>query len=229
MQMPWVRLDEEFARHPKVAAAGPLAIAMQVAGLCYCNQNLTDGFIPRSVARTLLDWQVERPDGTIQELAVTTGMCGDDVTSDWVIELMLEAGLWDRVPRGYQIHDYLDYQPSKVQVIADREQKREAGRRGGLASRKAKQASAQAGAQASAEAPAQAEHKHPLKRNASEPPSETQAEGVAESNPVPVPGTEVSQEQDLLDQSTSTRDAAREDRNGHLGDLDLPLELRSIE
>src|SRR6266540_5902380 len=54
--MPWVRIDEEFARHPKVVAAGPLGMAMQVAALCYCNQYLTDGFIPRTVVAGLLDF-----------------------------------------------------------------------------------------------------------------------------------------------------------------------------
>ncbi len=60
--MPWVRIDEKFARHPKVMRAGPLGIAMQVSALCYCNEHLTDGFVPRAVARTLLDWEVHADD-----------------------------------------------------------------------------------------------------------------------------------------------------------------------
>ncbi len=153
--MPWVRLDEAFAQHPKVAAAGPLAIALQVAGLCYCNQNLTDGFIPRAVARTLVDWQVDREDGRVYTVGVTCGMSGNDLECEWVIDLMLERGIWIEAPGGYRIHDYLDYQPSKAQVLAEREQKRAAGRKGGLASSQGKQAPAQA----LALAPAQAESK----------------------------------------------------------------------
>ena len=53
--MAWVRLDENFAQHPKVVKAGPLGMAMHVAALCYCNQHLTDGVVPKQIARTLLD------------------------------------------------------------------------------------------------------------------------------------------------------------------------------
>jgi hypothetical protein len=96
--MTWVRIDDGFAQHPKVVAAGPLAMAMQVAALCYCNRNLTDGFIPRSVARTLLD-----------------------VSAKKIIISLLTSGLWREIDGGYQIHDYEDYQPTKAQIQAERE------------------------------------------------------------------------------------------------------------
>ena len=121
----WVKIDDKFPQHPKIASAGPLAIAMQVAGLCYCNRELTDGFIPRSIARTLLDWQIEREDGRLFTIAVTCGMMGDDLSSQWVIDLLCETGMWEEVIGGYQIHDYLDYQPSREQVLAERDQAKE--------------------------------------------------------------------------------------------------------
>lgn len=123
--MAWVKIDDQFPEHPKVAQAGPLAMAMQVAGLCYCNRKLTDGFIPRSIARRLLDWQIDGPDGKVYTVSVTSGMTGDDVTSEWVIGLLVDAGIWHEVDGGYQIHDYHDYQPSKSDVEADREAARE--------------------------------------------------------------------------------------------------------
>ncbi len=159
--MPWVRLDEEFARHPKVVAAGPLGMAMQVAALCYCNTYLTDGFVPRSVVSGLLDleglgmrmWAGELVGG------------GEDATWKLVVEDLLEVELWDEVPGGYRIHDYHDYQPSKEQVLKEREQKKRAGQKGGKASA---QARASARGQAAAQAPAR-------------------AQAQAESKPVPVP------------------------------------------
>lgn len=117
----WVRIDDKFPQHPKIAAAGPLAIAMQVAGLCYCNRELTDGFIPRSIARTLLDWQIEREDGRLFTVAITSGMVGDDLSCQWVIDLLVEVGMWEEVAGGFRIHDYLDYQPSRDDVLQDRE------------------------------------------------------------------------------------------------------------
>jgi hypothetical protein len=128
-----VRLDEEFPDHPKVAAAGPLAIAMQVAALCYCNRKLTDGFVPRGVARSLLDWEIVDKDDRVWRVAVHSGRRGVDVTCAWVIDVLVSAGIWEEVPGGYQIHDFLAYQPSRVEVEARKEQTAEAGRKGGQA------------------------------------------------------------------------------------------------
>ena len=130
--MPWVKLDDHFDEHPKVARIGPLGIALQVAGLCYCNRNLTDGFIPRAVARTLLDWQTEQ-DGVLWTLARTSGMQGDDVTAQWVIDLLVDAGVWEEADGGYRVHDYADYQPTKEAIDIERRKKQAAGQAGGLA------------------------------------------------------------------------------------------------
>jgi len=180
--MPWVKLDEDFASHPKVLEAGPLGVALQVAALCYCNRHLTDGHISRPAARSLLDFE---------GIAVVDGMRGDDVDADYVIGCVLMAGLWhgaghdcptcSPVERGYIIHDYLEQQPSREDVMAKREQTAAAGRKGG-----------------------QARAKRNVKRNASETSSETEADRLAkvqaESKPVPVP---VPQEQDQEPLSTA--------------------------
>jgi hypothetical protein len=153
--MPWVRIDEEFPDHPKVLGAGPLGIAMQVAALCYCNRHLTDGFVPRSAARRLID------------------LDGLGVSAEDVISTLLGVGMWSWVDGGYQIHDYEHYQPTREQVLAERERNRVAGQKGGLA-RAAKRGA---------------------KQSASEPLSEVLSNGQAtrlakpqaKSKPVPVP------------------------------------------
>ena len=119
--MPWVKLDDQMPEHPKVAQAGPLALAMQVAALCYSNRKLTDGFIPRSIARTLLDWEMVDDEGRVQTLGITSGYVGDDVTADWVIDRLVGVGMWEEAPGGFQIHDFDDYQPSKSDVERERE------------------------------------------------------------------------------------------------------------
>lgn len=118
--MAWVRLDDSFTEHPKVMAAGPLALAMQVAGLCYCNRNLTDGFIPWGIARTLLSWEVLGPDRRQYRISVTCGAHGEDVDSEYVIKQLVDAGMWEEVDGGYRVHDYLQYQPSRAKVMAER-------------------------------------------------------------------------------------------------------------
>ena len=144
--MPWVRFDDQFPEHPKVVSVGPLGIALQVAAVCYCNRHLTDGFLPWSAAQSLLAWEFcETPNENGQakriKVCVSCGMSGDDVDTDYVIGLLISAGIWEEVSGGYRVHDYLDYQLSKAQVEAIRAQKIAAGQAGG-------QASAQARAQA---------------------------------------------------------------------------------
>ena len=52
--MTWAKIDDHLDEHPKIARAGPLGFAWYVAGILYSHRNLTDGFIPEAVARTLL-------------------------------------------------------------------------------------------------------------------------------------------------------------------------------
>lgn len=114
--MPWVRIDEHFADHPKVVQAGPEGMALYVAGLCYCNRFQTDGIIPPSKARTLLDL----PD------------------VDTTIKRLVTASLWEEQADGrFQVHDYLEYQPSKEEVAEERRKRQAAGKAGGLAKARA--------------------------------------------------------------------------------------------
>jgi hypothetical protein len=93
---------------------------MQVAALCYCNQYLTDGFMQRPIVKSLLD------------------LTGLGMTWEEVVTALVDAGLWTEVEGGYQIHDYHEYQPTKAQVWAERQQKKAAGKAGGKAAAKAR-------------------------------------------------------------------------------------------
>jgi len=125
--MAWVKISDDFYDHPKFAEAGPVGLALWTVGLAYANRNLTDGFIPRAAARRLLDYE---------HLAIETGAVGDlatfgeDIDADWAIGKLVDAGLWEPARGGWQIHDYLEYQPSAAEVIALREAKSEAGKAG---------------------------------------------------------------------------------------------------
>lgn len=101
--MTWVKLDDSFIDHPKVIEAGPLAGWLFIASLCYSNRLLTDGFIPQRQIYRLID--VDDP----QESA----------------DRLVEVGLWDVVDGGYQVHDYLEYQPSKKKITDDRRKARQ--------------------------------------------------------------------------------------------------------
>jgi hypothetical protein len=175
-QVPWVRLDEEFARHPKVLAAGPLGMAMQIAALCYCNSYLTDGFVPRSVVPGLL--HLEGLGMRMWAGEVVGG--GEDADWKLVVADLLDAGLWEEVTGGYRIHDFHDYQPTRQEVLELRDKRKTAGQKGGLASAQARaSASGKAGAQGVAEAVAQAESK-PVPVPVPVPTTETSAAALRE-------------------------------------------------
>jgi hypothetical protein len=108
--MAWVRVDDQFAEHPKVLKLGRdrlPAIGLWLQGLTYANRYLTDGFIPEGAL----------PPGS-RRLAGR----------------LVDVGLWQRVPNGFEVHDYADYQQDRDKVLALRAERAEAGRKGGLAS-----------------------------------------------------------------------------------------------
>lgn len=127
--MTWVKMDDHFHSHPKLALLGQLqlpCVGLHVLAICWSAQYLTDGFVPAAQPAKLAG-------GNEKDL----------------VNALVAVGLWHEVDGGWQIHDYLDYQPSKAQVERDRAIKVAAGLAGGQASAKARrQASAQAHAQA---------------------------------------------------------------------------------
>lgn len=106
--MTWVKLDDGFFRHPKVVRAGRDARDLHLAALCYAGSNLTDGKIPREALTQLLaDAGIARASGP--KLAAK----------------LVDVGLWEATDHGYLIHDYLSYNPSREDVLREREATRE--------------------------------------------------------------------------------------------------------
>lgn len=143
--MTWVRLDDSFADHPKIVAAGPIAALIHIRALCYASRYLTNGFIPDAAAPGLVTG-LERLSveyATAPSRAV--GWVDQATDCDWIAVLLREK-LWEKRNGGYLIHDYLDYNPSRAEIMKLRRIKAKVGRAGGLAS-------AQARAQATAQQP----------------------------------------------------------------------------
>lgn len=99
--MGWVKLDDAFGEHPKIARISDTALALWVTGLAYCNRNLTDGFIPNTVGLGQLRYCEGNATPGIRELE--------------------GVGLWQPVKGGWQVHDYADFQPSREAVLAERD------------------------------------------------------------------------------------------------------------
>jgi DnaD/phage-associated family protein len=135
--MAYTNTDYSFWTNPKVRAAGKDAAFLYIAGNGFCNEYLTDGFISDTDIETVAFNAFQRQPKK-------------------AVESLVRAGLWDRVPGGYKIHDYLDYNKSKQEIEELRSKKSYAGKKGGQASA---QARAEADDTAIAETSAQAKTK----------------------------------------------------------------------
>lgn len=99
--MAWLRIDDEFVENDKIAELHDRAFRFHVAALCYCARKLTDGHMDAKATRIV---------------AATLGT----PAKRWVEELVA-AGLWVPTNDGHVINDYLDYNPSRQTVLAERE------------------------------------------------------------------------------------------------------------
>ena len=108
-----MKLDDQFPEHPKVVSAGPLAELVQVRALCYCNRNLTDGFVPLPTFRAMT--------ADLEPFAQR-----DDLAA-----ALVRAGMWEAREGGFLVHDFLDYQPSKRHVKIEKKRREHAAMAGG--------------------------------------------------------------------------------------------------
>ena len=100
--MTWVKLDDAFADHPKVMALGRdrmAGLGVWMSAACYCARFLTDGFVPAAVA--------------------------DGFNQPRILTKLVEVGLVDKVDGGYLLHDWLDYNPPRDRVLAERKAAKE--------------------------------------------------------------------------------------------------------
>ena len=93
--MTWAKIDDNLHGHPKAIAAGLEALGLWTLSLSWSSAYLTDGFIP--------DEQVPRLGGNAD-----------------IAAKLITAGLWARFDGGYQIHDFLEYNPSAEEVKEQR-------------------------------------------------------------------------------------------------------------
>lgn len=122
--MAWVKVDDGAPEHMKVRSSGTDAYALWNAALAYSNRHLLDGRIPKDRLSDI--W---RPVGERFPYAKSAAR-------------LIETGLWhadnvqcssklcpahpenrerlDSIPGAYVVHDYFDYQKSKVEVLEER-------------------------------------------------------------------------------------------------------------
>lgn len=97
--MAWLKVDDQLAFHPKVMQAGNSAMGLWVRAGSWCAANLTDGQLPANMIGTL---------GAQRRHARS----------------LVESGLWVETETGYAFHDWSEFQPTKAEVLREREQAR---------------------------------------------------------------------------------------------------------
>lgn len=97
--MSWVKLDDNILDHPKFIGLDNDALVLWLSCLTYCNRQKNDGALSFAV---------------VEALAARRGLNGVDPHA------LVAAGLWESTETGFVIHDYLDYQPSRASLAADR-------------------------------------------------------------------------------------------------------------
>lgn len=109
--MPWARFEDDYLSNRKLVTLSTAAIALDMAGIIYSARELRDGVLSAAdvhVVTSLIHirkWQV---------LAAE----------------LVDAHRWHpREEGGFVIHDYLDYQPSRQQILAERAAGRDRKRR----------------------------------------------------------------------------------------------------
>jgi hypothetical protein len=103
--MPWFKVDDNLAFHQKALQAGNAAMGLWVRAGSWCAQQLTDGYVPLEMARTL---------GTRQEA-----------------KRLVDARLWMETEGGYAFWQWSEEgrQPTRTEVEAKRKDARERQRR----------------------------------------------------------------------------------------------------
>lgn len=96
----WFKIDDKLHSHPKRHSAGLRAMGLWAMAGSWCGDQLTDGFVPQHM------------------LAALGGKPAD-------AKALVDAGLWDTRPGGWQFRGWSDWNPSRAEVEAEREKNRE--------------------------------------------------------------------------------------------------------
>ncbi len=111
----WAKLDDHYHDNPKILSVSKAARWVHTGAISWCCKHLTDGVIPRAQA-----WRL--------------GSDGEDDRPGEYIRELVDARLFEDLGNGsYQVHDFLDYNPSRDEAearqLAIQEQRREAGKK----------------------------------------------------------------------------------------------------
>ena len=104
MIVPWVKVEQSYLRHPKVARLSPEAKLLHLASILWTAEHLQDGYVPATALRQLCD---DVP-----------------IASRWrrhYAVALVSAGLWDEVEDGWIVHDFDEHNHSSTRAVVEQE------------------------------------------------------------------------------------------------------------
>lgn len=122
--MPWVRFDDQYPIHRKVAGLSDTAFRLHSAAIFWCSRNGTDGFVPEEDLDQVCA-QVRAPAKFASE-CVRRGTWHDAAYA-----CASEDCPGPREGNGWVIHDYLEYQPTKDEAETAKRESQEKKSSGG--------------------------------------------------------------------------------------------------
>lgn len=108
--MAYIQVEASVRTHRKFLKAGPAASWLWLCGMGYCQDGLTDGFIPFEA----IDYLGVKPN-TARKLKT----------------VLVSVGLWDVVDGGWRVHDYLQHNRSAQDIRTTKDRRRAGGALGG--------------------------------------------------------------------------------------------------
>ena len=109
--MTWAKLDDRVADHLKIRRAGTDAAVLYLAAITWSARHTTDGKVPKDLLG-----DVWRP-------------LAESFDATKAARRLVDVGLWHDRGDHFEIHDFLEYNPSKADLEAKREKEREKKRR----------------------------------------------------------------------------------------------------
>lgn len=97
--MAWLKIDDGFVEHSRIEPLSDKAFRLHIAALCICARKLTDGHVSEKDAKVI---QV---------------MAGSRAKH---VHELVQFGVWEVNGDGWNIRDYLDYNPSAEHVKEER-------------------------------------------------------------------------------------------------------------
>ena len=100
--MSWGKIDDQFHAHRKAKIAWkghPRALGLHLLAISYCAGHLTDGLVDREFVEEKIPVTRERNAATAA---------------------LMDAGLWLEDEQGWRINDWLDYNPSRAEILEKR-------------------------------------------------------------------------------------------------------------